>query len=204
MRSSATHPLCQLIVAASMYVALTLPVQATDVSVTVDGGQTFTVASDPLDGVDGCDIETGGHSYATQDIVTGTAATYTMAALSAGTTIADPFLAIYSPSFDPDDPTANLVTCDDDRNTNYSDPNRVLPLFTVELAAGVPYVVVATSYDADPAMTGTLAFQIAPDLTDVPSVPNATSVPTLSPLGMIILAALVGWASFSHLRRRRV
>ncbi len=65
--------------------------------------------------------------------------------------ISDPFLAIYVGSFDPANPTTNLVGCNDDANA-------LLPAFISTLTAGTTYVMVATRYQSG-SFGGTVTFE---------------------------------------------
>lgn len=134
---------------------------ATTTTATVSSGTTFNVASSPLGGIAGCEIVPGSHSYGTSSFTTGAAATYSFKGTGYTGTLSDPFLAIYQGTFDPANPTTNLVGCNDDESTSDR-----MPRFSAALSAGTTYVMVVTSYGSG-AQNGTVTFSsgIEPTLT---------------------------------------
>lgn len=127
---------------------------------TVSGSQSFTVSSSPLGGVAGCNLSVGSRTYGTTTFVSGAAGRYSFEVTGGtGSIENDPFLAVYRGSFDPSNPTANLVGCNDDGLSLYS-------LFTATLEASTTYVAVATSFGGG-AQTGTISFSIGADPTIV-------------------------------------
>jgi hypothetical protein len=130
-------------------------VQAASISTaTVDTAATFTVASSPLGGVAGCELDGNlPNTYGTSTFTTTFAETYSFTAIGATgdpALVNDPFLAIYEGSFDPANPTVNLVGCNDDK----SSADR-FPEFSAALKANTTYVMVATTY-AGGAQSGTV------------------------------------------------
>lgn len=126
---------------------------------TVSSGQTFTVASDPLGGVIGCSIQTGSHAYGTTSFTTGLAGNYTFEVTGgSGVVASDSFLAVYQGSFDPLNPTLNLVGCDDDAGVGQN------PLLSASLRASTTYIAVATSYYSG-TQSGTVDFLTGADAT---------------------------------------
>lgn len=133
---------------------------ATTSTATIVAETTFKVATSPLGGQPTCAITEGTHSYGTSTFTTSIAATYSFTATATTLSSGDPFLAIYKGAFNPADPTANLVGCDDDSGGN------LLPQFSAPLESGTTYVMVATSY-TDGKHNGTVTFStgIVPTLT---------------------------------------
>jgi hypothetical protein len=126
--------------------------------------QVFNVASSPLGGLSGCAISTGTHSYGAVEFVATTSATHTVETTgSSGFTNDDTFMAIYSPSFDPANPTANLVACDDDSG------DALLSQLTIELNTGDRAVAVVTSYYAE-TISGSVSWTINPDAGLLPTM----------------------------------
>ena len=79
----------------------------------------FAVSSSPLGGKTGCNIAIGNHSYGIVEFSATTATAYTVESTgSSNVPSNDTFMAVYSPSFDPANPTANLIGCDDDSGLN--------------------------------------------------------------------------------------
>lgn len=153
--------------------------QAVNSSATVTSGQTLSVASSPLGGVAGCGISPGVHTY-------GTAAPFTTASTGryafevtggSGTVIGDPFLAVYRGSFDPANPTANLVGCNDDYNG-------LLSKFIATLDASTTYVAVAMPYRTGTSYTGVVNFSVGAlptiSVTGGGSYPLATGTVTVA------------------------
>jgi trimeric autotransporter adhesin len=130
-------------------------------------GDTFTVASSPLGGVAGCRMQTGAHEYAARTLTTNGTDTYTFTITSVSGFDDDPFLAVYSGTFDPANPTNNLVACNDDANGYLSE-------FSATLSANTTYTVVTTSYDTN--VGGSATYQITPDVTlaGAPVLSNVT------------------------------
>lgn len=120
----------------------------------VPGNLTFNVASSPLGNIAGCTMVRGLHSYGTASART-TSATFYSFTGTAQTGTTDSFLALYKNSFDPANPTANLVGCNDDGGGSSR-----LPRFAAFLEADTTYVMVATTYNADPFFTGSVTFSI--------------------------------------------
>ncbi|MCC6505978.1 MAG: Ig-like domain repeat protein, partial [Aquimonas sp.] len=100
---------------------------------------------------------TGTHNYASRILTTNNSTTYTFTATS-GSTLPDPFLAVYLGSFNPGSPESNLVACNDDTDG-------LLPQFSAFLNANTTYVIVSTTYGADTGLTGTVAYSSSPDVT---------------------------------------
>jgi len=146
-----TRPLAIAAQCAAMALLASQAQAATTTTATVSSGTTFNVASNPLGGVAGCGIASGSHSYGTTSFLPTQTDTYSFEAITAGTTISDPFLAIYQGAFDPANPTNNLVGCDDDSGVG------LLPAFSTTLTAGTTYVMVATTYGVSP-QNGTVTF----------------------------------------------
>lgn len=126
-------------------------------------GNTFVVASSPLGGLSGCNLIPGTHQYASRTVTTNAAATYDFKITSVSGFANDPFLAIYSGTFDPSNPTANLVACNDDTNGLLSE-------FTAALPANTTYTVVTTSYGTG--SSGSATYTVSPDVTIAPDVTN--------------------------------
>jgi len=92
-----------------------------------------------------------------------------MAALGAGVgTLGDPFLALYSGSFDPANPCVNFVASDDDSGVGYDS------IIFVNLPPG-QYVIVATSYANG--QTGTYQLTV----TTIPQITQTTITGALDP-----------------------
>jgi hypothetical protein len=138
-------------------------VWATDFTATITSSDTFTVASSPLGGVGGCGIVAGIHTYSADPLLIDTSGTYTFMASGEYTgDFDDPFMAVYSPTFNADNPTANLVACNDDYDAHPVDD--LFPRFSANLNAGYSYVIVTTTYGTG-SNTGTVDFTITPDVT---------------------------------------
>jgi hypothetical protein len=120
----------------------------------VPGNLTFNVASSPLGNIAGCNMTLGLHSYGTASARTARATVYTFSG-TAQTGTTDSFLALYKNSFDPANPTTNLVGCNDDAGGG-----SLLPRFAAFLEADTTYVMVATTYSAIPSFTGSVTFAI--------------------------------------------
>lgn len=135
---------------------------ATTTTANVPGTVSFNVASTPLGGVGNCGIEVGSHNYGTTSFTTGNAATYSFTG-TAQVGTGDSFMALYKNSFNPASPTANLVGCDDDS------AGGMLPQFVANLDAATTYVMVATTFRAQP-FTGSVTFSagVKPSITLVP------------------------------------
>ncbi|KFJ10255.1 IPTL-CTERM sorting domain protein [Delftia acidovorans] len=144
-------------------------IAATTTTANVNGALSFNVASNPLGGLANCNIIVGSHNYGSASFTTGNAATYSFTG-TAQVGTSDSFLALYKNSFNPANPTANLVGCDDD-----SAGGR-LPQFVANLDATTTYVMVATTFPAQ-AFTGSVTFSAG-------VVPNIT----LAPLSVSIVA----------------
>lgn len=114
----------------------------TSVTTTVTtSSPTFNAASSPLGGITGCGIIPGSHRYATQTFQAQTTASTVLdtQSLSGSAFSGDNFLALYNGTFDPQNPTTNLVACDDD-----SGPGAYSTI-TYGLTAGNNYTLVMTS-----------------------------------------------------------
>ena len=70
----------------------------------------------------------------------------------------DTLIMLYSPSFDPSNPTTNLITCDDDGGSAWP-----LSKITANLGAGVQYQVMVTTWNAT-IVDGTINWRILPDI----------------------------------------
>jgi hypothetical protein len=111
----------------------------------------------------------------------------------AATGAIDPFIALYSPSFDPSNPTANLITCDDDG------AGHPLSIITANLSAGTQYEVVVTTWNANP-VSSTISWRVLPDII----LGRLNSIPTLSEWGMIIFSILLCVSAVFILRKNRL
>ncbi len=121
------------------------------------GGGSFTVASSPLGGRAGCNLITGAHPYASRTLTTNNTTTYKFTVTSSTGFGNDPFLAVYLGTFNPANPTANLIACNDDAN------GTLLPEFEALLNANTTYTVVTTSYSTG--VGGSATYNITPDVT---------------------------------------
>ena len=121
------------------------------------GAGTFNVASSPLGGRAGCGMQTGPHPYAARTLTTNNTTTYKFTVTSSTGFGNDPFLAVYSGTFNPANPTANLVACNDDAN------GTLLPEFEALLNANTTYTIVTTSYVQGAG--GSATYNITPDVT---------------------------------------
>ena len=139
-----------------------------------------------------CPIVLGDHSYAVQTFTTGTAGLHTLETLSPSSNV-DTFIALYSPSFDPNNPTQNLITCDDDGGSAWP-----LSRITANLTAGTTYTTLVTTWDALP-VNGTINWQITPDITlvDAPVI-QPRAVPAIGLWGLALLSMFL----FGIARRR--
>ena len=155
---------------------------------TVKYGNQNYLASNPE-----CPMILGDHSYAGEPFVTQGAGNHDMETTTATGGI-DTFIALYSPSFDPNNPTANLVTCDDDGGSAHP-----LSKITENLTPGTQYEVVVTTWTANP-VDGTIDWQILPDI--VLGVAAPAAVPTLSEWGVICFSILLGIAAVRHIKRQ--
>jgi hypothetical protein len=106
----------------------------------------------------------------------------------------DPFLALYVGVFNPANPAANLVGCNDDTNG-------LLPAFSANLSAGTTYTVVTTTFGPG-AIVGTVNFTVSPDITLITTGAAPVSVPALGAPGTIGLASLLMLAGYAALKRR--
>lgn len=118
---------------------------ATISTATVSVSNTFQVVSSPLGGIVGCELEgTLPNSFGTSTFTTTFPETYSFTVIGAtGSTgvAGDPFLAIYEGSFDPLNPTVNLVGCNDDKSSTDR-----FPEFSSALKENTLYTMVATNY----------------------------------------------------------
>ena len=165
----------------------TFNVDATDAPLMVGnyGNQNY-LNSNPY-----CPLILGDHSYGILGFSTAGAGSYDMETVAASGGI-DTFIALYSPSFDPGNPTANLITCDDDGGSPWP-----LSRITATLGAGTPYEVVVTTWNATP-VDGTISWRILPDI-----ILAVESIPTLTEWGVIIMFLGLGIAAFFILRKNR-
>lgn len=143
----------------------------TNFVVTMDNNRQFNVASDPLGGISGCGIETGAHSIVSQNMQANETATYSIEATNHTGNMGDPFFAIYQPSFDPGNPTTNLVACDDDSGSGGSG---LYPLVTRAFTTGETFVLVTTSYDQSTSLSGTVTVNSSNDLSLIYPEMNVT------------------------------
>ena len=133
---------------------------ATTSTATVNPATTFNAVSSPLGAIAGCGLIPGVRAYGTSTFTTSIAATYSFTVTAVGDpSLDDPFLAIYQGSFDPANPTVNLVGCNDDANSS------LFSEFSAALNASTTYVMVATTYGGG-AASGTVTFStgIVPSL----------------------------------------
>jgi hypothetical protein len=95
-----------------------------------------------------CSIATGKHYYQTQTFIATQDANHTIDTASLNgffnedLAIGDNFMAVYQGVFDPSNPTANLVGCNDD--IDY-DNNNLFARFSTDLTTGQAYTMVFTS-----------------------------------------------------------
>jgi hypothetical protein len=201
MKSNARY-VCPALSALVLLMVASLPVCATNFTATFSGTPTFIPGSSPLGSVTGCVFgsPTLARTYTSQTLVTGTAGLYTFTATARSSPTIDPFLALYLGTFDPANPTVNLVGCNDDTVPGVNQ----LPTFSATLTAGATYTVVTTIYGPGTVNSGTVSFTVSPDITlvAITTSPAVQSVPALSDSGLIVLAALMGLAGFATLKRR--
>ncbi len=144
--------------------------------ITIAATPTLEMTTDgDLAGDENCAMSTGAHAYATGTLTVDRSGTYSIrvvntnpltdstAGWGADIPMSDPFLAVYS-SFDPANPNANVVGCNDDGSNNRGDEpgdypdygatlspkyliNGLYPWFSAKLAAG-SYTYVLTTYSA--------------------------------------------------------
>lgn len=119
-------------------------------------GATFQVTSPPLGGIDSCYLLQGAHVYASRTLTTNNTTNYTFRITSVSGFGNDPFLAVYRGTFDPANPTQNLVACNDDYND-------LLSQFSADLTANTTYTVVTTSYGTN--VGGAATYEVTPDVT---------------------------------------
>ncbi len=145
---------------------ITIPPDADEITVTEDADGEHL-----LGGLDDCDLSTevhGIHVFGTLDVTVTTAGTYTFRGMrstpaadyvpiNAFDPIGDPMLAVYS-AFDPTDPDAGVVGCNDDLNdvgdendAEYLSDGTIIdghqPWFSAELAPGAYTLVLMTWED---------------------------------------------------------
>lgn len=94
-------------------------------------------------------------SYGTASFTSQSAGSYSFQ-VTGSTQISDPFMAVYMGSFDPTNPSSNLVGCNDDGG---QPPNGLFPIFTANLLANTTYIAVVTNYSGG-ASAGTISFSI--------------------------------------------
>lgn len=161
---------------------------ATSSTATVNPATTFNAASSPLGGINGCGLITGSHAYGTSTFTTSTAATYSFTVTAVGDpSLNDPFLAVYQGSFDPANPTVNLVGCNDDANSS------LFSEFSATLNASTTYVMVATIY-YDGAASGTVTFSTG----IVPSLALANLSVALGATGQSMVATTNSSAAITY------
>ena len=137
-----------------------------------------------------CPMILGNHSYAIQVFSTQNSGNHDMETVAATGGI-DTFIALYSPTFDPNNITANLVTCDDDGGASWP-----LSKITDNLTANQQYTVVVTTWNANP-VDGTISWEILPDIV----LASPASVPTLSEWGIIIFSVMLLVFAIRTMRR---
>ena len=167
-------------------VGTTFNVDATDAPLMVGnyGNQNY-LGSNP-----DCPCILGDHSYAVQAFSTAASGNHDMETVAPSSGV-DTLIMLYSPSFDPSDPTANLITCDDDGGSAWP-----LSKITANLGAGVQYQVMVTTWNATP-VDGTINWRILPDIVLIIATAVA-AVPTLSEWGMITMFLVLGMAAFTY------
>lgn len=170
----------------------TFAVTATDAPLMVGsyGNQNY-LASNPE-----CPLILGNHSYASQEFVTQTTNSHRLETVLPNDNNVDTFIALYSPSFDPNNPTQNLVSCDDDGGSSWP-----LSAITTSLSAGTPYTVVVTTWNANP-VDGTINWQITPDITLSNGLPAPRQIPTIGLFGAGVLSLLLAGAVRRRLKYR--
>ena len=125
------------------------------ISTVFENGRSFVVDSDPLGGLSGCGISSGGsHAYVTQELIIHTAGVYEFENTAVRDAFTDDtFLALYT-TFDPDQPTQNLIGCNDDAGVGW------YPKFSTVLDPG-NYTVVLTTYDWSSNIYGTVDWEVS-------------------------------------------
>ncbi|WP_028580178.1 hypothetical protein [Desulfogranum japonicum] len=135
--------------------ANTFTIDITDAPLTLipEGGTQYSLASNPK-----CPVILGSHSFASQQIYALNTASHDIETIAPSSAI-DTFIALYSPTFDPENPANNLITCDDDGGVSWP-----LSKITANLSKDTSYVVLVTTYNNTP-LAGTINFQTTPDVT---------------------------------------
>ena len=200
--NSNTRNVFRVLSALGFLMMVSVPVCATDFTATFGTGQTFIPNSALLGGIAGCAFGNPAvaRSYTTQILITGTAGSYTFTGTGRSPGTLDPFLALYVGTFDPLNPTVNLVGCNDDVNPGVNQ----LPRFTSDLDAGTTYTVVTTIYGGGTVASGSwVTFTVTPDITLVagPSA-GASGAPALGTPGLIGLGCLLLLAGYGTLKHR--
>jgi hypothetical protein len=163
-----------LVAALVTFVSFTRPAGAdTTFSKALPGNQQFTVTGSQI--VTGCNALDGPHNYTTVGFIADAGGPYTVAttiATSLSSLLDDTMLALYDTAFDPNDPAANNIGCDDDNGPGF------LSSLTEPLTVGNTYVLVVTTFDAG--ITGDVGFTISDPITleIVLSGPAVTGVGT--------------------------
>lgn len=172
---------------------------ATISTATVSVGNTFQAVGPPfedgvlLGGRPGCKLEsTLSNTFGTSTFTTTFAETYSFTVIGATGSAGlagDPFLALYEGSFNPADPTANLVGCNDDKSST-----NLFPEFSSALNANTTYVMVATNYGGG-AHSGTVTFSagVVPTL----SLPNLSATVGASGRSMVATSNSTGIITYS-------
>lgn len=122
---------------------------------------TMNISTQGLTGSDGsvCAMQDGAHSFGTTIIDVTQSGTYTFRVTAVMQGTSDPVIGIYS-AFDPTQPAANLIACNDDaRRSGYleSNPqtyvNNLFSEIIVELQPGT-YILMGTTFDPNDPNTG--------------------------------------------------
>ncbi len=129
-----------------------------------------------------CGITQGTHYYASQ-VFTALTTTVDMGITAASFIDSsgnpagnDTFIALYSPSFNPSNPNANLIDCNDDAGLPY------LSKLSPNLTVGTQYEIIITAYNLN--ITGTATFSFTPDVTfPDTTTPTGTAISSQTPSG---------------------
>ncbi len=124
----------------------------------------------------------GTRAYGTATFTPSVSGQYVLDSTASG--ISDPYGYIYQGSFNPGDPSANLVTCNDDSSGN----GGLWPRMVATLVAGQTYVVLTTTYGTG-VQTGSHTYSIT--LLEPPGQPAApvASVPDLAGVASLAVTA---------------
>lgn len=209
-----------LLSAGTALVALSVAAATATFTDTVDGTRIFNVgASDltggNLGGIAGCTMAQGAHVFQTRAVTANYTGTHSLEVTAysntANVAFTDSFLAVYQGSFDPNQPTANLVGCNDDGGGG---GNPQSPKFNVNFNSGQTYVLVLTLYNSNsnigaPIPQGTATYLVDSG-TGNPAVTvgsagsgGAAAVPTLSEWAIVLFAGLLAGAGLVKQRRHR-